>query len=173
MKAPTVPGLAKEDALNGACPGCYYNGTGNTCSNRPPTTKQANAQPAVASGVEAESSSQAASVSFNHISVTLSLSNRFCKQRPHTAAKPATVASSNPNKKTNGKPVQAPKQSDSTLEKESGTGVLDANKLQQLLKEKTLLLAENKTLRQDNQSLQARVYELEDIIEAEEQQCMI
>lgn len=64
MKAPTVPGLAKEDALNGACPGCYYNGTGNTCSNRPPITKKANAQPAVASVVEAESSSQAASVGF-------------------------------------------------------------------------------------------------------------
>lgn len=45
--------------------------------------------------------------------------------------------------------------------------------MQQLLKEKMMLLAENKTLRQENEKLQARVYELEDIIEGEEQQCMI
>lgn len=75
MKAPTVPGLDKEDALNGSCPGCYYNGTGNTCSNRPPITKKGNSQPAEPSVVEAESSTQAASVSFTHMNVMLSHSD--------------------------------------------------------------------------------------------------
>lgn len=63
MKAPNMPGLGKEDALGGACPGCYYNGTGNTCSNRPPTVKKTKAQPAMSSVADAESSSEAASVS--------------------------------------------------------------------------------------------------------------
>lgn len=83
------------------------------------------------------------------------------------------TASSTFNKQINSKPDQPPKHSDSTLEKEFATGVLEANKMQQLLEEKTMLLAENKTLRQENETLQARIYELEDIIEAEEQQCMI
>lgn len=102
-----------------------------------------------------------------------SFSDPLYKQKPHTAAKPLTTSSSTANKQTNAKPSKAPKQLNSTLDKESGTGVLDAKKLEQLLKEKTVLLAENKTLRQQNENLQARVYELEDIIEAEEQQCMI
>lgn len=83
MKSPTMPGLDKEDALNGACPGCYYNGTGNTCSNRPANTKKANARPAVSNVMESESSSQAASVSFTHFNVMLSFPDH-CTNRDLT-----------------------------------------------------------------------------------------
>lgn len=64
-------------------------------------------------------------------------------------------------------------QTNGTHEQESDVGLLGLSKMQQLMEISKWLMADNSRLRKRNARLETRVEELEDMIEAEEQQCMI